>query len=82
MEFLHPMNWWLRLIHAMDAHIHASSILIRKQNVGIVDVWVNVLHHAHHHVQHHVMVDVSITMNSLEVHLKQVKVEDAQLVVH
>ena len=58
------MEKWLKtiyliqLIHVMDVHSHVNFILIRKLNVGIVDVWENVLHHVLMDVRHHVMEDV------------------------
>lgn len=45
-------------IPVMDVLIHANFILIKRLNVGMLDVWVNVLHHAIPHVPHHALVDV------------------------
>jgi len=41
----------LQHIHALDAHIHASSILIRKQPVGMPDAWESALHHVIQHAR-------------------------------
>lgn len=57
-------------------HTAASSIQIRKRNVGTLHVWASALSHAILHVRPLVTVAVSITMLSLVLHSKQVRVVD------
>lgn len=70
------MKFLSHIIHVMDAHSHASSIQIKRQSVGIQDVWVNVLHHVHHLVQHHVMADALIMILNQVHHIRLEKVKD------
>ena len=39
----------------MDVHIHANFILIRKQLVGILDVWANAIQHVYQDAYHHAL---------------------------
>lgn len=82
MVYQHRIQLKQRIIHASVVRIHANSILIRKLNAGIVDVWVNALYLVNQVVQHHVLVDVSIMMQRKVYHIKLVKGKDVAAVVH
>lgn len=69
----------LKHLSVKDAHTHVNFILIRKQIVGMLDVWVDVSHRVPHHVQLHALVHVLITMLIAASHIKPVRVEDAVL---
>ena len=82
MENLQRIILNILCIHVKDVHIHASFIQTRKQNVGMLVVWVNVSYHVHHHVLHLVMAVVLITIQNPEIHSNQVKGKDVPVDVH
>ena len=79
MEFQQKIVYQSQFIHVMGVHSHVNFILIKRQNVGIVDAWVNVLHLVNHHAQPHAMEDALIMNNRVEIHLKLEKEKDALL---
>ena len=61
----------------MGAHTVVSSILIRRLHVGMLDVWVNVLHLAQTVVSHPVLVVVLIIQVKIQEIIELEKAEDA-----
>ena len=80
--FQHKIQYLILYISAQDVHTHVNFIPIRKRNVGMQDVWVNVLYHAIQHALHHAMVDVSIMRHMISMDINMVKVEVVLLDVH
>ena len=69
-------------IHAMVVHTAVSSILIKRQRVGILVVWVIVLQVVIVVVLHLVSVVVLTTMLKNLIHIRTVRVEVVLPVVH
>ena len=73
------MSLLLQLIHVQDVRIHASSILIKRLLVGMLDAWVNVSSHVVLDVPNLVEEDVLETHKNMEMIIRAERVRAAHL---